>query len=91
MRLDDLLKLAHEVAADTNEETIGAIELATAISSLLTAETCGWERPRVCEAPWAGLIQVPDWGGPTSPPVSPADARVMAVMLFRAADESEGK
>lgn len=65
--------------------------LASAISDLLAeGAPCGFEQPTVNEAPWAGLITVPDsWAGPTAPPVSPADARAMARMLLRAADESE--
>lgn len=69
-----------------------ATALATAISSLLTAETCGWERPEVVgyRSALGGdeprMIAVPSsW----ATRVTPADARVMAVMLLRAADSAE--
>lgn len=90
MKLADLLKLANETLAAKNKGNgwwvVRAETLATAISDLLTAETCGWERPEVKDicgerrifpcATWC------DW-------VTPADARVMAVMLLASADAAE--
>ena len=89
MKLADLLKLANETLAAKNKGNgwwvVRAETLATAISSLLSAETCGWERP-VVNVDSLRRIGVPDsWAAD----VSPADARVLAVMLLVAADSAE--
>lgn len=103
MTLANLLKLAHEELADDKAHRTArgtawhddaraqrlmkrCPQLARAILSLLTAETCGWERPVSGVRDGEPFVEVPaSW----ATRVSPADARVMAVMLLRSADESE--
>lgn len=91
MTLADLLKLADSVWHNRIDDDSDSAQLATAISNLLTAETCGWERPEVGAFetfPPQPFVEVPaSWAAC----VSPADARVMAVMLLQAADEAEGQ
>lgn len=96
MTLADLLKLANETLAAENKGNgwwvVRAETLARAVSNLLTADECGWERPEVVDYRSAlggdepRMIAVPaSW----ATRVSPADARVMAALLLKAADSAE--
>lgn len=103
MILANLLKLAHEELADDKSHRTArgtawhddaraqrlmkrCPQLAAAISSLLTAETCGWERPVSGVRDGEPFVEVPaSWDAC----VSPADARVMAALLLKAADSAE--
>lgn len=99
MKLANLLKLAHEELADDKSHRTArgtawhddaraqrlmkrCPQLARAISNLLTAETCRWERPVSGDD---GVTIPASW----ATRVTPADARVMAVMLLAAADRAE--
>lgn len=86
MRVDELLKLADSVWHNRLDDDSDSAQLATAISSLLSAETCGWERPVSGVRDGEPFVEVPaSWAAC----VSPADARVMAVMLLQSADLAE--
>lgn len=87
MKVTELLDLAATVQHRPNA-SLAAMELATDVVDLLgESDPCGFEPPEVRDV--AGEIKL-------FPPatwcawVTPDDARAMARMLLRAADEAEG-
>lgn len=84
MTVDELIALARTVHYD---EDYAPARLAPAILDLLAEDApCGFDAPRVRD----GFVHVPwSWAGSTS--YEPDDARALARMLLRAADEADAK
>lgn len=85
MTFDELVAIAHDLVKSNSEELR---ELGGGIIDLLAEATpCGWDRPNVIHkdldgGPWVSA----EW---LYREVSPEDARHIARMLLRAADEAE--
>lgn len=88
MTLTDLLTWARRVAAGAPHlSTATATDAAITVLELLSESApCGWEEPRLFVDPDLDPIDIPrSWSGL----VTADDARALARMLLRAADEAE--
>jgi hypothetical protein len=83
MTLDEALKLAHRLAEGWAPDTF-PYQLAQWLVDILDeAQPCGFEEPTVRND---GVGIPASWSAYVSPP----EARLLAAMLLRAADEAEG-